>query len=70
MPARREAALRPIRQLPEGPGWVLSFLREGGLPVADRVHIGDCRLAPPHRKPLSREEARRALTDGGLQNPV
>ncbi|WP_329274045.1 DUF6233 domain-containing protein [Streptomyces sp. NBC_00691] len=63
----REAALRPVRALPEGPGWVLSFLREGGRPVADSIHIGDCRLAARHRKPLSREEARRALTDGGMR---
>ncbi len=63
----REAALRPVRQLPEGPGWVLSFLREGGRPVPDSVHIGDCRLAARHRKPLSRDEARRALTDGGIR---
>ncbi|MCB8908354.1 MULTISPECIES: DUF6233 domain-containing protein [unclassified Streptomyces] len=41
--------------------------RAGGRPVADSVHIGDCRLAAPHRKPLSREEARRALTDGGIR---
>ncbi|MGW2305882.1 DUF6233 domain-containing protein [Streptomyces sp. NPDC001809] len=63
----REAALRPVRALPEGPGWVLSFLREGGRPIADSIHIGDCRLAARHRKPLSREEARRALTAGGIR---
>ncbi|MCX5231427.1 DUF6233 domain-containing protein [Streptomyces sp. NBC_00233] len=62
----REAALRPVRQLPESPGWVLSFLRECGRPVADSVHIGDCRLAARHRT-LSRHEARRALTDGGIR---
>ncbi|WP_353963902.1 DUF6233 domain-containing protein [Streptomyces sp. NBC_00233] len=26
-----------------------------------------CQLAARHRKPLSREEARRALTDGGIR---
>ncbi|MEV4943484.1 DUF6233 domain-containing protein [Streptomyces zaomyceticus] len=56
-----------MRQLPEGPGWVLSFLREGRRPVAARIHIGDCCLAVPHRKPLSSEEARRALADGGAR---
>ncbi|MFJ2937924.1 DUF6233 domain-containing protein [Streptomyces sp. NPDC087219] len=45
----------------------VSFLREGGRPVADSIHIGDCRLAARHRKPLSRHEARRALTDGGIR---
>ncbi|MFE6787915.1 DUF6233 domain-containing protein [Streptomyces sp. NPDC057680] len=63
----REAALRPVRPRPEGPGWVLSFLREGGRPVADSIHIGDCRLAARHRRPLSRDEARQALTDGGIR---
>ncbi|MFJ8298258.1 DUF6233 domain-containing protein [Streptomyces sp. NPDC094447] len=63
----REAALRPVRSRKEGPGWVLSFLREGGRPVADSIHIGDCRMAAPHCKPLSREEARRALTAGGMR---
>ncbi|WP_406054148.1 DUF6233 domain-containing protein [Streptomyces sp. NBC_01077] len=29
------------------------------------VHIGGCQLAARPRKPISREEARRALTDGG-----
>ncbi|MEV7372982.1 DUF6233 domain-containing protein [Streptomyces sp. NPDC090301] len=63
----REAAFRPVRPLPEGPGWVLSFLREGGRPVADSIHIGDCRMAATHRRPLSREEARRALSGGGMR---
>ncbi|OKJ48627.1 hypothetical protein AMK27_38320 [Streptomyces sp. CB02009] len=63
----REAALRPVRPRPEGPGWVLSFLLEGGRPIADSIHIGDCRLAARHRRPLSRDEARRALTNGGIR---
>ncbi|WP_329625843.1 DUF6233 domain-containing protein (plasmid) [Streptomyces sp. NBC_01255] len=64
---KREAAMRPVRALPEGPGWVLSYLREGGRPVADSIHIGDCRMAGSHRKPLSRDEARHALTSGGIR---
>ncbi|MFF2306040.1 DUF6233 domain-containing protein [Streptomyces sp. NPDC058128] len=63
----REAALRPVRPRPEGPGWGLSFLREGGRPVADSIHIGDCPMTAPHRRPLSREEARQALTAGGIR---
>ncbi|MDV9192294.1 DUF6233 domain-containing protein [Streptomyces sp. SR27] len=27
----------------------------------------DCRMAAPHRRPLSREEARQALTAGGMR---
>ncbi|MET9438994.1 DUF6233 domain-containing protein [Streptomyces sp. NPDC006551] len=63
----REAALRPVRVLPEGPGWVLAYLRVGGRPVADSIHIGDCRMAGKITKPLSRDEARHALTAGGIR---
>ncbi|MGW7433330.1 DUF6233 domain-containing protein [Streptomyces sp. NPDC054861] len=63
----REAAMRPVRVLPAGPGWVLSYLRERGRPVADSVHIGDCKLAGPHRKPLNQDEARQAITAGGIR---
>nr|WP_150501268.1 hypothetical protein [Streptomyces venezuelae] len=47
----REASLRPVRQRAERPGWVLSYLREGGRPVADSVHIDGCRPAARHQKP-------------------
>lgn len=63
----REAAMRPVRLLPEGPGWVLSYLRERGRPVADSIHIGDCRLAGQNARPLGRDEARQALTAGGIR---
>lgn len=63
----REAAMRPVRVLPQGPGWAISYLREGGRPVADSVHIGDCKLAGPQKRPLSSDEARRALTEGGIR---
>ncbi|APE26745.1 DUF6233 domain-containing protein [Streptomyces venezuelae] len=63
----REASLRPVRQRAERPGWVLSYLREGGRPVADSVHIDGCRLAASHQKPLTCEEARRALADGRVR---
>ncbi|MEU6882464.1 DUF6233 domain-containing protein [Streptomyces sp. NPDC046712] len=63
----REAAMRPLRLLPEGPGWVLSYLRERGRPVADSIHIGDCRLAGKNTRPLGRDEARQALTAGGIR---
>ncbi|MFI8769404.1 DUF6233 domain-containing protein [Streptomyces sp. NPDC053792] len=60
----REAALRPVRQRAEGPGWVLSYLRERGRRAPDSVHIGDCRMAGKNTDPLTRDEARRALAEG------
>ncbi|MFE5618303.1 DUF6233 domain-containing protein [Streptomyces sp. NPDC056524] len=63
----REAAMRSVRVLPEGPGWVMSYLRVGGRPVADSVHMGDCALAGPQKRPLSSDDARRALTEGGIR---
>ncbi|MFE5940560.1 DUF6233 domain-containing protein [Streptomyces sp. NPDC056470] len=62
-----EAAMRPVRTLPDGPGWVLSYLRERGRPVADSIHIGDCRLAGKNIRPLGPDEARRAITTGGIR---
>ncbi|MER6098325.1 DUF6233 domain-containing protein [Streptomyces sp. NPDC001728] len=34
--------------------------------VADSVHRGDCRLASHHTEPLTREQARQAITSGGI----
>ncbi|MFF7183304.1 DUF6233 domain-containing protein [Streptomyces sp. NPDC008121] len=59
--------MRTVRVLPSGPGWVLSYLRERGRPVADSAHIGDCKLAGPHLKPLNQDEARQAITVGGIR---
>ncbi|MFD4314963.1 DUF6233 domain-containing protein [Streptomyces sp. NPDC058548] len=61
---RERAARRP---LPEGPTLVLSYLREGGRAVADSIHLGDCRMAAKHTKPLTEEQARRALAVDGLR---
>ncbi|WP_353963790.1 DUF6233 domain-containing protein [Streptomyces sp. NBC_00124] len=33
---------------------------------ADRIHIGDCRLARKNTKPLNRDQARHVLTTGGI----
>ncbi|MEU7115095.1 DUF6233 domain-containing protein [Streptomyces sp. NPDC046182] len=63
----REVAMRPVRVLPEEPGWVISHLRVGGRPVADKVHIGGCALARPQKRPLGSDDARRALTEGGIR---
>ncbi|MFG2776158.1 DUF6233 domain-containing protein, partial [Streptomyces sp. NPDC048350] len=63
----RERAMQTVRTLPEGPGWVMSYLRVGGHPVADSVHIGDCSLAGPQKRPLGREQAREAMTGGGIR---
>lgn len=64
---QREADMRPRRPLPDGPSWVLSYLRERGQPVADSVHVGDCRMASHHTRPLSREQALRAITSEGIR---
>ncbi|WP_031086784.1 DUF6233 domain-containing protein [Streptomyces sp. NRRL WC-3549] len=63
----RETAMRPVRVLPQGPEWVMSYLRVRGSPLADSVHIGDCKLAGPQKRPLSGDDARRALTEGGIR---
>ncbi|MFB7589392.1 DUF6233 domain-containing protein [Streptomyces sp. NPDC056169] len=62
-----EAAMRPVRPLPEGPTWVLSYLREGGQPVADSVHVGGCSMASRHTRSLDREQAREALASHGIR---
>ncbi|CAL9651309.1 DUF6233 domain-containing protein [Streptomyces sp. enrichment culture] len=48
--------------------WVVSYLREGGRPVVDRVHLSGCSMASSHTKPLDREEALRLL--GSRQVPA
>ncbi|MER5966797.1 DUF6233 domain-containing protein [Streptomyces sp. NPDC002057] len=63
----REAALRPVRQRREEPGWVLAYLREQGRRVPDSVHIDDCRMAGKNIGPLTREEARQILHAGQVQ---
>lgn len=61
----REIASR--RPLPDGPTWVVSFLRKQGQPTADSVHRGDCKMASHHTRPLTREQAVRAIAEGGLR---
>ncbi|MFF1511939.1 DUF6233 domain-containing protein [Streptomyces sp. NPDC058326] len=63
---QREAAKRTVRIGPAEPGWVLAHLREGGRPVPAAVHIAGCPLAGRHTRPLTRDEARHALTEGSL----
>ncbi|MFD3944982.1 DUF6233 domain-containing protein [Streptomyces sp. NPDC058579] len=60
----RELAAR--RPLPEEPGLVLSYLRKGGHPVPDSVHVGNCRLAAKHVKRLTEEQARRTIAVDGI----
>ncbi|MET9952401.1 DUF6233 domain-containing protein [Streptomyces sp. NPDC006339] len=61
---QQEAAAAPIRARREPPEWVLSYLRQGGRPVPDSVHRGDCHMASGHTQPLTRKQALDALTDG------
>ncbi|MGO4635010.1 DUF6233 domain-containing protein [Streptomyces sp. 2RAF24] len=63
---KREAAMRPVRTLPEGPGWVVAYLRERGRRVPAAVHIGDCTLAGKNKESVSGDEARRILTEGRI----
>ncbi|MEU8764824.1 DUF6233 domain-containing protein [Streptomyces sp. NPDC048659] len=63
---KRRAAMRPVRTLPEGPGWVVAYLRERGRRVPAAVHIGDCTLAGTNAKAISAEEARRILAEGPI----
>ncbi|MEV5975107.1 DUF6233 domain-containing protein [Streptomyces sp. NPDC051921] len=41
-----------------------SFIREGGRPVPDSVHAGDCRMTSRNTRPVTATEARRLLADG------
>ncbi|MFI8967000.1 DUF6233 domain-containing protein [Streptomyces sp. NPDC053493] len=61
---KRDAAMRPVRVLPEGPGWVISYLRERGRRVPAAVHIGDCAMAGKNTDRISQDEARRLLAEG------
>ncbi|MFJ9808965.1 DUF6233 domain-containing protein [Streptomyces sp. NPDC101158] len=64
---QREAELRARRLRREPPAFVLSYLREGGRPVPDSVHAGDCRMTSRNTKPVGAAEARRLLADGHVR---
>ncbi|MFF5972200.1 DUF6233 domain-containing protein [Streptomyces sp. NPDC012769] len=64
---REQRAAAPIRARREPPEWVLSYRRQGGRPVPDSVHRGDCRMTSSHTQPLTREQALRALSDGRIR---
>lgn len=61
----RERASR--RPLPAGPAFVLSYLRVGGKATADSVHLGDCAMVSHHTRPLDEQQARQAVTSGGIR---
>ncbi|MET9953495.1 DUF6233 domain-containing protein [Streptomyces sp. NPDC006339] len=61
---KEQRAAAPIRARREPPEWVLSYLRQGGRPVPDSVHRGDCHMVSGHTQPLTRKQALDALTDG------
>ncbi|MGW3715586.1 DUF6233 domain-containing protein [Streptomyces sp. NPDC005133] len=61
------AAARAARTLPPpAPDWKLSLLRAGGTSHADAVHTGDCGMGGKRTKPMTREQALRALTEDGI----
>ncbi|MEU6299815.1 DUF6233 domain-containing protein [Streptomyces erythrochromogenes] len=59
----RQAAATLRRPLPDPPAWVIELgIGEGRPPVS--VHAGDCWDRGKRWRPLSAEEARRALSEG------
>ncbi|MEU3918973.1 DUF6233 domain-containing protein [Streptomyces sp. NPDC029004] len=61
------AADRAARtQPPAPPGWKLAMQRPGGRPTPDAVHTSDCGMTGTHTKPLTREQALRAITEEGI----
>ncbi|MGW3752729.1 DUF6233 domain-containing protein [Streptomyces sp. NPDC005134] len=64
---REATAARAARTLPPpAPDWKLSLLRAGGTSHADAVHTGDCGMGGKRTKPMTREQALRALTEDGI----
>ncbi|MBP2583370.1 hypothetical protein J3A78_003848 [Streptomyces sp. PvR006] len=63
---QRHAALQrpaPTAAPPlHGGEWAVGLLRKGGRPVPAEVHRGDCRMHGGRSRPLTREEAIRAMT--------
>ncbi|MET9517387.1 DUF6233 domain-containing protein [Streptomyces sp. NPDC002994] len=60
---QREAEEQRKRPLPPPPDWVLQQgIGQGGPPLA--VHVGGCTLAGGRPRPISREQALRALAEG------
>ncbi|MFD9633637.1 DUF6233 domain-containing protein, partial [Streptomyces violascens] len=58
---QREAAMAR-RTPPPPPDWILSYLRTGSTSRADAVHVGGCGMTGKRTKPITREQALRALT--------
>jgi hypothetical protein len=50
------------RTPPPPPDWVIAYQRSGTGPVAEGVHVGDCRMAAGRTQAATREQAIRALT--------
>lgn len=62
-----EAAMCPVRVLPQGARVGDVLPAPGRPPGCGQRHIGDCKLAGPQKRPLSSDDARRALTEGGIR---
>ncbi|SHL76627.1 DUF6233 domain-containing protein [Streptomyces yunnanensis] len=61
--AEQVAAQQQRAALPPPPDWVLQLSIGGeGQPIA--VHVGGCRSAGRRARPISRDEAMRALAEG------
>ncbi|MEU3990062.1 DUF6233 domain-containing protein [Streptomyces platensis] len=61
--AQQEEALQQRAVPPPPPDWVLQLRIDGeGQPIA--VHVGGCQTAGRRARPISRDQAMRALTEG------
>jgi hypothetical protein len=61
--AQQQEALQQRAVPPPPPDWVLQLSIGGeGQPIA--VHVGGCRTAGRRARPISRDQAMRALTEG------
>ncbi|GFE19991.1 DUF6233 domain-containing protein [Streptomyces nigrescens] len=61
--AQQQAALQQRAVPPPPPDWVLQLRIDGeGQPIA--VHVGGCRTAGRRARPISRDQAMRAIAEG------
>jgi hypothetical protein len=63
--AEEEQATAAARRTPPPPpDWVISTMSSGRGPLPQGIHTGTCHMAPGHRRPITREQALTALTNG------
>ncbi|MEV8523108.1 DUF6233 domain-containing protein [Streptomyces sp. NPDC052000] len=60
----REAKEAARREPPPPPDWVISTMSSGRGPLPQGIHTGACHMAPGNRRPITREQALTALSEG------